>query len=209
MFLLIFLGDFLTPRWAHCPLLCAPVALHADIPLVCAKLLQSCPALCYPMDCSPPGSSVHGILQARILEWVAMSFSRGSYWPRARTHISCVSCIIFFTTSTTREAPSLWYPPHLKVKVLVAQSCLTLCNSMNCSPPVSSIYWILQARILEWVAMPFSRGFSWPRALTHVSCVSCISRGSSPLAPPGKSHPSGTPPHLLYSHFLFTHLSAS
>ena len=37
-----------------------------------AKLLQSCPALCEPMDCSPPGSSVHGILQARILEWVAM-----------------------------------------------------------------------------------------------------------------------------------------
>ena len=40
-----------------------------------AKLLQSCPTLCDPMDCSPPGSSVHGILQARILEWVAMPFS--------------------------------------------------------------------------------------------------------------------------------------
>ena len=39
---------------------------------------QSCPTLCHPMDCSPPGSSVHGILQARILEWVAISFSRGS-----------------------------------------------------------------------------------------------------------------------------------
>ena len=43
-----------------------------------AKLLQSCPALCDPMDHSPPGSSVHGILQARILEWVAISSSRGS-----------------------------------------------------------------------------------------------------------------------------------
>ena len=42
---------------------------------VCAKLLQSCPTLCNPLDCSPPGSSVHGILQARILEWVAISFS--------------------------------------------------------------------------------------------------------------------------------------
>ena len=40
---------------------------------------QSCPALCDPMDCSPPGSSVHGILQARILRWVAMPFSRGSF----------------------------------------------------------------------------------------------------------------------------------
>ena len=45
---------------------------------VCAKSLQLCPTLCNPMDCSPPGSSVHGILQARILEWVAISFSRAS-----------------------------------------------------------------------------------------------------------------------------------
>ena len=43
---------------------------------------QSCPTLCNPMDCSPPGFSIHGILQARILEWVAISFSRGTSWPR-------------------------------------------------------------------------------------------------------------------------------
>ena len=55
---------------------------------VCAKLLQSCPTLCNPMDCSPPGSSVHGILQARVLEWVAMPFSRGSSWPGDQTWIS-------------------------------------------------------------------------------------------------------------------------
>ena len=47
-----------------------------------AKLLQSCLTLHDPLDCSPPGSSVHGILQARILEWVAMPSSRGSSWPR-------------------------------------------------------------------------------------------------------------------------------
>ena len=47
-----------------------------------AKSLQLCPPLCNPMDCSPPGSSVHGILQARILDWVAMPFSRGSSQPR-------------------------------------------------------------------------------------------------------------------------------
>ena len=46
---------------------------------VCVKLPQSCPILCNPMDCSPLGSSVHGILQARILEWVAMPSSRGSF----------------------------------------------------------------------------------------------------------------------------------
>ena len=58
-----------------------------------AKSLQLCPTLCDPMDCRPPGSSIHGILQARILKWVAMPSSRGSSWPRDRTHISCVSCI--------------------------------------------------------------------------------------------------------------------
>ena len=48
---------------------------------------QSCPTLCNPMDCSLPRSSVHGIFQARILEWVAISFSRGSSWPRDRTWV--------------------------------------------------------------------------------------------------------------------------
>ena len=63
-------------------------------------LAQSCPTLCDLMDCSPPGSSVHGILQARILEWVAISSSRDSFWPRDQSRISWVSCIAvrFFTT---------------------------------------------------------------------------------------------------------------
>ena len=61
--------------------------------LCCAKSLQSCPTLCDPMDCSPPGSSVHGIFQARILEWVAMLSSRRSPRPRDRTCVSDVSCI--------------------------------------------------------------------------------------------------------------------
>ena len=62
--------------------------------------LQSCLTLCDPMDYSPPGSSVYGISQAKILEWVAISFSRGSFWPRDGTYISCSSCIAdeFFTT---------------------------------------------------------------------------------------------------------------
>ena len=51
---------------------------------------QSCLTLCNPMDGSPPGSSVHGILQARILERAVISFSRGSSWPRDQSHISCI-----------------------------------------------------------------------------------------------------------------------
>ena len=57
-----------------------------------AKLLQSCLTLCNPMNYSPTGSSVHGILQARILEWVAMPSSRGSSQSRDQTSISYVSC---------------------------------------------------------------------------------------------------------------------
>ena len=60
---------------------------------VCAKLLQSCSTLCNPMDCSPPGSSVNRILQARTLEWVAMTSSRGSSQPRDQTCFSYVCCI--------------------------------------------------------------------------------------------------------------------
>ena len=58
-----------------------------------AKSFQSSPTLCDPMDYSLPGSSVYGILQARILECVAISSSRGSSQPRDQTHISYVSCI--------------------------------------------------------------------------------------------------------------------
>ena len=61
--------------------------------------VQLCLILCNPMNCSPSGSSVHGTSQERVLEWVAMSFSRGSSQPRDPTSVSCVSCIAggFFT----------------------------------------------------------------------------------------------------------------
>ena len=62
----------------------------------CCLVAKSC--LCDPMDCSPPESSVHGISQAWLLEWVAISFSRGSSWPSYRT---CVSCLTGFTTESS------------------------------------------------------------------------------------------------------------
>ena len=68
------------------------LAGHGEI---CGTVLcaQSRPTLCNPMDCSPLDSSVRGIFQARILEWVVISSSRGSSWPRDWTCVSCVSCI--------------------------------------------------------------------------------------------------------------------
>ena len=70
----------------------------------CCLVVCLCPTLCDPMNCSPPGSSVCGISQARILEWVAIPFSRGSSGPRDRTHVSCIAGR-FFTIWATREAP--------------------------------------------------------------------------------------------------------
>ena len=89
-----------------------PILSHCSMSYAClhAKSFQSCPVLCNPMDCNPPGSSVHGILQVRILEWVTMPSSRGSSGSRDWIHISYASCI---GISTTRE--SLFYvlvPPN-------------------------------------------------------------------------------------------------
>ena len=72
---------------------------------------QSRPTLCNPVDCSPPSSSVHGILQARVLEWVAISFSRGSSRPRDRTQVSRIAgrC---FNLWATREGCLI--PVHAK-----------------------------------------------------------------------------------------------
>ena len=73
---------------------------------VYAKSLQSCPTLCNPIDCSPPGSPVHGILQAKLLQRVAMPSSRESSRPGVKP-VSPVLTGKFFTTSATWEAPDL------------------------------------------------------------------------------------------------------
>ena len=83
-----------------------------------APLLQLCLTLCNPMGCSPTGSSVHGILQARILEWVAISSSMGSSQPRDQTLISYVSCIgrwVLYHQATGKA----WKPPYSPFNVAV------------------------------------------------------------------------------------------
>ena len=83
--------------------------------------------LCDPMDCSPPGSSVHGILQARILEWVAIPSSRGSSWPRDQTHISWLSCIAggFSTTEPPGKPQSCWTDPFNTICKILRTTCVT------------------------------------------------------------------------------------
>ena len=71
-----------------------------------SEVAQSCPTLCDPMDSSLPGSAVHGIFQARILEWTAISFSRGSSQPRDRTRVSCIADRHFTIWTTRQPFPS-------------------------------------------------------------------------------------------------------
>ena len=72
-----------------------------------SEVAQSCPTLCDPMNCSLSGSSIHGIFQAKVLEWGAIAFSRGSSRPRDRTQVSLIAgrC---FTVWATREAHGVW-----------------------------------------------------------------------------------------------------
>ena len=110
---------------------------------MCAQL---CPALCDPIDCSPLSSSVHRIFQARILERVAdPGIESASLAPPA------LAGRFFTTVSPNSIAKQL---PPATAKLL--QSCPTLCDLIDGSPPGSPLPGILQARTLEWVAISFS-----------------------------------------------------
>ena len=196
-------------------------------------VVRLCQTLCDPINCSLPGCPVHGILQARILEWVAISSSRGSSQPKDRTQVSCITCG-FFTIWATREgqgkcfqkihraqssptglevcremlgfkphpSPSCLHLPTTKKKeklfsnflvptvsemtstfrffffcfpnhthnewVIVTQSCPTLCDPMDCTLTGSFVHGILQARILEWVAISFS---NMPNMVSYFSRI--------------------------------------
>ena len=100
-----------------------------------SEVAQSCPTLSDPMDCSPPGSSLHGIFQARVLEWGAIAFSR--QFPRTCEYVTVHGQwdqVVTFCCSVTK-------------------SCPTLSDPMDCSPPGSSLHGIFQARVLEWGAI--------------------------------------------------------
>ena len=95
------------PKEFRCPGKLSKFQEHGTLPWVPA---QSCPTLCDPMDCSLPGSFVHGISQARILESIAISFSRGSSRPRAQTNISYMSGKCFTTEPPGKPT---WVPTLL------------------------------------------------------------------------------------------------
>ena len=133
-----------------------------------AKLHQSCPILCDPIDGSPPGSPVPGILQARTLEWVAICFSNAWKWKVKVKSFSRVRLLATPWTAAHQAPPSMGFSRQeywsgvpfplqcMKVKSEseVAQSCPTLSDLMDCSLTGSSVRGIFQAGVLEWVPLP-------------------------------------------------------
>ena len=133
------------------------------------------------MHCSPPGSSVHGILQARILEWVAISSSEYSPADDYINQIWSIQTVEDYPVLKRKRIPFMKSyntdePWGRCCADVCTQSCPTLCDPMECSPPGSSVHGISQARIMEWVAISSSRGSSQSRDWTCVSCISCINR---------------------------------
>ena len=118
------------------------------------------------MNYWPLGSSVHVILQARILEWVAIPFS-GDLPDTGIELISCVCRRILYHLSHQGNSKI----PSAAAAAKSLQSCLTLCDPIDSSPPGSPVPGILQARTLEWVAISFSNAWKWKvkvKSLSHV-----------------------------------------
>ena len=126
------------------------------------SIAQSCPTfICDPMDCNPPGSSVHGILQARILRWVAISFSMGSSQPRDQMCISCVSCIgrqVLYHRATWEaqmlQTLCIWVDID-PVPLLCTVTCFIAVSPVNMSEPC----WLKHTRLgplVQFIARPYS-----------------------------------------------------
>ena len=137
-------GDLPEPGNETCLLHCRWILYcWAVTPVQSEKWKWSCSIMSdslWPMDCSPPGSSVHEILQARILDWVAISFSRGSSWPRDRTQVSLIAGRRF-NLWATREAlffPSFFFPPF-NTSYLLQQQQKPTSLSFHCFNIIPSI----------------------------------------------------------------------
>ena len=151
--------------------------------------------------CSPPGSSVHGISQARILEWVAITLSGDLPDPGIKpmslaspalagrfftTEPPGKSCVKWSFINISKRHLGTWYSTSAAAAAAKSlQSCPTLCNPIDSSPPGSPIARILQASTLEWVAITFSPAWKWKVEVKSLSPVwlsdpmDCSPTGSS------------------------------
>ena len=161
--------------------------------LSCAQLFAT-PWTIY----SPPVSSVHVIFQAFF--FLAISYTRGSSQPGIKpVSCRCIGrCVLY--RCTTSEA-CMWAYVHVCKVTSVVSDCLW---PVECCPLGFSVYGILQAGILDWVAMPFSRGSFWPRDWNCLLCLLHWVAGSLPVVPPGKA-----PYVSIYTWILFSKMQIS
>ena len=146
---------------------------------VCVLSAQSCLILCNPMDCSPPGSSVHGIFPRKNTRAGCYFLLQGIF-PAQRSNPSLLHLLHWQADSLLLVPPGKphgikcdWAIPFLDLCMLSHFSCVkTLGNPLGHSPPGSSVHGILQARILEWVSTPSSKLSSQTRDQTCVFGIS-------------------------------------
>ena len=147
-------------------------------PAVCVLSRFSCAWLCNPMDFSPPGSSVHGILQARILEWVAMPSFKGSAQPGDQIHVFCVSCIegIFFThwLSTVSHTGWPWNTIHRVFPYLLSWEEWAIFEKVNLSlqglqvlPPLQVLPSLLLRKCSSYTALSVPSRADLPPTSVH------------------------------------------
>ena len=137
-------------------------------PFLCTLAIGIILFPCSPCFLHSPSSPTLG---GDSIPWVPVLVALIHIWRPGITDGCDISCLLIWQDIFSSHT---YYLITLCAKSL--QSCLILCNYMNHSLPDSSVYGSLQARILEWVVIPFSRGSSWPRDQTLVSYVSCIGR---------------------------------
>ena len=223
-----------------------------------AKSLQSCPTLCDPIDGSPPGSPIPGVLQPRTLEWVAISFSnawkgkvkvksltrvRPSATPRTAAFqappstgfsrqeywsgVPYTDTKIIFPVMRTFKIYSLSKFKTMQYSIIIyshyaaaaaaaaksSQSCPTLCDPIDGSPPGSPVPGILQARTLEWLAVSFSNAWKGKVKVKSLSRVRLFATpwSSAYQAPPSmgfsrQEYWSGVPLYIPGTYFTTEHL---
>ena len=140
--------------------------MHTQYDVKWSEVAQSCPTLCDLIDYSLPGSSVHGIFQARILEWVAISFSRRSSRPWDWTQVSCIVGR-HFTIWATREVPCM---SHICIHIIL-EACYTLSFTVLCTLYILNILpyqYIAGCRIPFFFFFEAGRYRGWTQAADHL-----------------------------------------
>ena len=155
---------------------------------------QSCLTLCNLTDCSPPGFSAHGILQTRILEWIAIPFSRGSSQPRDRTRVSCIAGSFFTMNSLSTFFPISVITEHWAQSLVPEQ--LLVCSCMPSHWVVSDSLTSYELALLSmefsrqenWSGLPFPSpgGLSNPGIEPTPPASNALAGGFFPTLPPGK-----------------------